>query len=140
MVDPTACLCHVLDADRQADPGVHAFFINGKRWLRKTGLCECADRNGNAIVQSFDCIVYRRTAIRAETECDLVSLVADAHVLFGLAVNHYIVFAESGLSTKNAASTTLTSKTVTDRDADRVFSCCRGELAAATSGDACGHD
>ena len=84
--------------------------------------------------------MHVRTAIWAETERDLVSLVADAHVLFGLAVNYYIVFAESGLSTKSAASTTLTSKTVTDRDADWVLSCYRSELAAATRGGACVHD
>ena len=84
--------------------------------------------------------MHVRTAIWAETERDLVSLVADAHVLFGLAVNYYIVFAESGLSTKSAASTTLTSKTVTDRDADWVLSCCRSELAAVTRGGACVHD
>jgi len=61
-------------------------------------------------------------------------------VLFGLPVNHYIVFAEPGLSTKNAASAALASETVTDRDADWVFSCCRGELAAATGRYARVHD
>ena len=130
----------MLDVGRQTDPGVHAFFINGNRWLRKTGLRECAYRNGNVFFQAVDFIVYRRTAIWAETERDFVSLVADAHVLFGLPVNHYIVFAEPRLSTKNAASTALTRKSVTDRDADRVFRCCRGELAAATGRYARVHD
>ena len=107
--DETASLCHVLDVCWQADPSVLAFLINRKRWLRKTRLSECAYRNGNVFFQAVDFVMHGRTAIWAETERDFVSLVADAHVLFGLPVNHYIVFAEPRLSTKNAASAALAS-------------------------------
>ena len=102
-------------------------------------LGEGANGNGDVFLQTVDFIVHRCTAIRAETERDPASLVADAHILRRSTVNLHAAPAEPGLRTENAAGTALASKTVTDRDPDWVFRRCRGELAAATGGDAFFH-
>src|ERR1700732_2012519 len=131
MQAPTYSLRHVLNVGWQANPGVFAFFVDREGGRRKVRLGKCANRNGYALFSTFDFVVHGRTASGAEAECGLASLIPDADVLPGLAMNIYALLAEASLSTKHTAGSALTCETVTNRDTKWVFGRRRSELAAA---------
>lgn len=137
---PVCSLRHVLDVGRQADPSVLAFFVDREAWLGKGGVGECADRNDYAVSSTFYFVVDCCAASGAEAECGSASLISDTDVLPGLTLDRYALLVKASLSTKHTPGSTLTCKTVADRDTNWVFSCRRCQLPAATGGDSCFHD
>ncbi len=125
-------LHHVLDARRQANPSMHAFFVDGKRGDGKTWIRKRAYRHGNILfVVTLDRIVNRCPTFRAEAENDLASFVADPDVLTRLTADRHRAPRESRLSTEDTPGSALTRQAMADGNPNWFGSGCECQLTAA---------
>lgn len=71
----------VLDAGGQANPGVHAFFIDRHAWRREPWLRKRPDGDGYDARHFIDDVVHRGSAGGTKPEPRVRPFIADAHVL-----------------------------------------------------------
>lgn len=132
-----APLRHVLNVRGQADPSVHAFFVDREAWLGEGWLGECTNWNGDAVFS--DLVVHRCATSGAEVERDSGSFIPDTGILCRSALDRHALPAEASLSTKHTSGSALACETVADRNANWIFRCRRSELPAATGCNSCAH-
>jgi hypothetical protein len=132
-------LRQMLHVFRQAHPRVFAFLVDRERRCGKIGVRERADRDGNMVLWTLDCVVNRCAAIRTEIERNPGPRIADAYILSCLSADSYAFPAKARLSTEDAAGSTLTGKTVTNGHANRVFDRGQCELPTTAGCNSCGH-
>ena len=89
--------------------------VNGKARHRETRVGKCPHGYANAVGFAFFGVVEGRSAHRAETEPEPAPLVADAHVLGGLAKD-LAGSREACQRCKDAPRPQLTGETVADAD------------------------
>src|SRR6266498_343788 len=105
----------MLDVLGQAHPRVFASFVDRERRRGKAGVRKGADRNGHKFLPTLDCVVNRCAAGRTKVERNPAAGIAQTHVLLRPPFDRHALPAKTRLSAKDAAGTTLTRKTVTNR-------------------------
>src|SRR5437762_14229888 len=123
----------------QGYPGMFVLFIDWERGRRKSWFCECTNWDGNRFFVTFQLIMNGRAAMRAETESSLPTFIAYPNILRRQSIDLHTFSPESRLSTKDAARSPLTIKTVANRYANWVFGCDCGKLPTTTSCNSFNH-